>query len=105
MANLSSFTGGGVKNVQRGTASLAYTYNGVDIYGSTVSTVTISPVVTSKSSLNFSFRNQTQLENNIMGVLTNATTLTFTLSATLVSGNNSVWDQTASVSWEVIEYN
>ena len=118
MANLSSFTGGGVKNVQRGTVSLSHN-SFADPPGSFNATVTISAVVTSKSVLlmsvlaNFSIPYDTGGSGSTitsaaaLGSITSSTTLYFQMGGggTYANGaNNYGAFSSATINWQVIEY-
>jgi len=103
MSTMSQFLGGGVKSVQRGTATLSSFTGGS--FGVQTVTVTISSVDPAKSFLLMSTRAVRTGSNSdsptlylVEGVLTSATVVTF---------RREVSSETAglqSVAWQVVEY-
>jgi len=91
MSTLSQFSGGGVKNVQRGTISI--------IGLVTSNTATINSVNTSKTMINY-LGNTTNVASNLYNpylTLTNSTTVT-------AQRNSATSGAVTTVSYEVIEF-
>jgi len=96
MSTLSQFAGGGgVKSVQRGTASVT-----------TTNTVTISSVDTSKSVVIATVKSGTNQYSfdNARWACTASTALTNSTTITLTNGAGGNIFGTSSVDWQVVEY-